>query len=699
MRIETWGGAALCLGCQVILLANLNASGQQFALDLDELAHRNHHVELTHERSVGNQQAVTFRTQGTDPFVWFRLPSLPSKSRDWILEAEYFCPSGIKHLEWRMGDNAGLSPIWHLPPVPKAEGWTRYTVNLNELLGEQLPASNAISVRVDLGARPDVRLNIRRAIIRPISDHEEALQRTARERRVAKEQLAKRIADHHSRSWPATINRVRPSGDRMIVVGQGPPSDGAVVIVAREPHEIAANPIERRSDGKVWPVKKAVGTGEFEMELAIGGQDWLPGTRLQLASLVDGGYEPISAEVYPEIATNVRRNAPPKLHAAKGLTCVDTRFSSQMLRDLGLKHASVNMLLNRLVSASPRQGWEKRSIAGKTWWVNEQRLVGYDRNIERARKAGCVVAGILLIHPEGRSDENETGSLTHPEASDEGSYTMPNLTSRESVRLYAAILEVLAERYGGANPDRRIDHWIAHNEVDYGWQWTNMGEQPMDVFTDHYLRSMRLIDAVTRKHNPHAHVFISLTHRWNATDCLPWKTYPPRDMLSRLVEDTKQHGEFAWGVAYHPYPQSLWNADFWNDTHLDQTDQTPLITMKNLTVLDRWMHRSEVRKQDFSVRPVICSEQGYHAVEDQPEQLRTQSIALLKTWEILRQCPSILAYDYHRPVDHPNEGGLRLGLRGLPSAGHPIGKPKPAWDVFKAINTDDEAELRASLGE
>jgi hypothetical protein len=271
---------------------------------------------------------------------------------------------------------------------------------------------------------------------------------------------------------------------------------------------------------------------------------------------------------------------------------------------------------------------------------------------------------------------------------------MPDLTDRKSTERYAAILEVLGERYSGRYAQHgRIDHWIAHNEVDYGWQWTNMGEQPMEVFMDHYVRSMRMIDAATRQHNPNARVFISLTHRWKTTNNRPWKTYAPKAMLEWLLRNSRVEGDFPWGVAYHPYPQSLWKADFWNDTRVSDDFETELITIKNLQVLDRFMHLPSSRMADGRVRPVICSEQGFHADPSDPLQLQVQAAALLLTWKKLRGCPSILAFDYHRPSDHPREGGLRLGLRGLPTESNRLGETKPAWEVYSAIGTDREAEL------
>jgi hypothetical protein len=42
-------------------------------------------------------------------------------------------------------------------------------------------------------------------------------------------------------------------------------------------------------------------------------------------------------------------------------------------------------------------------------------------------------------------------------------------------------------------------------------------------------------------------------------------------------------------------------------------------------------------------------------------------------------------------VDHPQEGGLKLGVRTLPGDGKPYGDRKFAWEIYQALDTPDEA--------
>ncbi|MCO8122443.1 DUF5722 domain-containing protein [Stieleria sp. TO1_6] len=679
-------------------------------------------IATTAHQMTANESAgvIEIQTTGGDPYFWFQMPPLPPSSRDWMLSLEYFCAPGISSVEWRTRQSNRLSPAAALPAMPPAEGWTTYSANLSQLSPDSISPDQSVTIRMDLGSRSGIRLQVRKVRVRPINERELALAEQAEQRITAKQHLADQIRQYRNRNWPARIDSVTFAAGQIRVVGQIAVDQGGAnppIVVARKPSASAATPPSAAELARTWAVTwdRLHGDSKLNGDRATRGfTAQIPatanspllrsGVRFQLfrgsntdtagvdATDAEPNVSALSAAVYRSVDVPDQAPDPPRsLQAAKGLTCITSRFTVDQLRDLGLEHASVNLVMTGLVSDREHRGWPQTTIGGRKWWINEPKLRSIDGDVRAAWDAGIVVAGILLI-PNSTAHPSP---LAHPQADPAGTYAMPNLDQDDAVALYQATLNVLADRYGRGDPQHgRIDHWIVHNEIDYGWQWTNMGEQPMEVFMDHYVRSMRLVDAAVRQINPHARVFISLTHRWNATDCRHWKTYPPKQMLQWLCHDSQLEGDFPWGVAYHPYPQSLWKSDTWNDNAVSDDFDTPLITIKNLTVLDRWMHLPSSRTHDGQVRPVICSEQGFHADPADPKQLDDQAAALLYTWQQLRQCPSILAFDYHRPSDHPGEGGLKLGLRGLPTRGDRLGKPKPAWDVYRAIGTDREAELR-----
>ena len=645
----------------------------------------------------GQRGVYELTTTGTDPFFRIDLPALTPVSeatpRPWILQLEYFCPAGIKHLQWRSGKTLHSPQAPSLPGMMPAEGWTEYKINLTDLDPNSCRSRRPFPARIDLGQQANVKLRIRNVHVRPMSDQEYQRAQEAAARIAAKKELAQEIQDYLHKQWPGSIEQFQIQEQTLSLEGliEGD-KQGDYFLVPRHSHEISASPANQESLDQAIPVPvKTEGTWSLTLNAADHPTVILAGNRLQLYRKLESKWEPISSAVYASRQhSDNPLPPPPKLHAAKGLTCITPRYQSQQLRDLGLKHASVNVGIHSLLSDTPRPKWPAITVLGKRWWMNPLELHHLDRSVRIIRDAGATVAMIVLIRGPG----NPASLLAHPESDSAGAYAMPNLTTKQAAERYRASIEVLAKRYGGGPESvARADHWIIHNEVDYGWQWTNMGEQPMELFMDHYVRSMRIVQQSVQQYNPHAYTFISLTHRWNIRENVRWKTYAPKAMVEHLIELNQREGDFAWGLAYHPYPQSLWKANTWDDTQVDDDFETKLITIKNLQVLDRWMHQDKMRRSDGSLRPVICSEQGFHADPDDPQALTIQSAALLYTWQKLRQCPSIVAFDYHRPNDHPDEGGLLLGLRTYSTADEPIGKPKPAWDTYQAIGTEREAEL------
>lgn len=215
----------------------------------------------------------------------------------------------------------------------------------------------------------------------------------------------------------------------------------------------------------------------------------------------------------------------------------------------------------------------------------------------QARYAGWVakhnvmVSVILLIGNPAKTADPVVKLLGHPDATKEGIFSMPNVTSEEGISLYGAALNFLAERW--SRPDGkygRVHHWIMHNEVDAGWEWTNAGDKPAIVYMDLYQRSMRLMNLIASQHDPNARAFISLTHFW--TDRGGPHFYGSKQLIDLLVRFSQTEGDFPWAVAFHPYPQNLTVPRTWEDDQATFDLNTKQITPKNLEVLDAYMKQS-----------------------------------------------------------------------------------------------------------
>ena len=353
-----------------------------------------------------------------------------------------------------------------------------------------------------------------------------------------------------------------------------------------------------------------------------------------------------------------------------------SRFPLEELIELGIHQIAVNMAFDGLFSLVEKPGWDTFKHGSRTWFVNPALVESWDTQIAFATNHDIVVTGTILV----RQAPTPFGKLvTHPDSDPAGHYAMPNLTSQEGIGAYEAALSYIGRRYSApGDPFGRVSNWTVHNEVNYGWEWTNMGQSPPMVYMDHYLRSMRLIHHVMRRENPHARVFISLTHHWNLPGAPSWKSYRVRDLLERLVLSSRTEGDFDWGIAYHPYPQSLMQADTWNDTNFTRDYETPMILIKNIEVLDRWVSEDRNRHINGTPRPVLLSEQGFHTPDYLENSQEIQAAAFAYTWDQLRPLKNIESFHNHRWIDPPAEGGLKLGLRTLPSQEHPFGEKKRA---------------------
>lgn len=71
-----------------------------------------------------------------------------------------------------------------------------------------------------------------------------------------------------------------------------------------------------------------------------------------------------------------------------------------------------------------------------------------------------------------------------------------------------------------------------HNEVDGGLSWTNMGVKPVTIFSDTYIKSMRMCYNIVRQYDEHAEVFASFSHSWTDISNVGW--YTSKDIVDLL---------------------------------------------------------------------------------------------------------------------------------------------------------------------
>jgi hypothetical protein len=213
----------------------------------------------------------------------------------------------------------------------------------------------------------------------------------------------------------------------------------------------------------------------------------------------------------------------------------------------------------------------------------------------------------------------------------------------------------------------------------------------MESYTELYYRSMRIAHLTARQYNPHARTFASFTHYW--TETVNPRYHLPKPMLEQLVQMSKREGDFEWGIAYHPYPKNLRDPVAWENQNSSFSLNSPLITMSNIEVLDAWVKKSQHRYQG-KTRGILLSEQGLNSPDYSEKNLHLQAAGFAYFYSKIKHIDSIEAFQYHRWVDHAQEGGLKLGLWTLkPGTVSEPDQKKPIWEVFKAAGSSFEQQV------
>ncbi len=355
---------------------------------------------------------------------------------------------------------------------------------------------------------------------------------------------------------------------------------------------------------------------------------------------------------------------------------------------LGVKHAALNFNLAQLIDPAGDTNNPSWRAEGIPHHFQRGYLASMDRQIKALSDHGVLVNLIVLAYQSPDAAVNRI--LLHPSYSTNAPNRLGafNTASDEGRRWLKATMEFVAERW--SQPDRkhgRVVGYVLGNEVNSHWWWSHMGRVTMDEFTESYLVAMRLSHAAIRSQSSWARLYVSLEHHWNIR-------YPPADerqafpgkaFLDRFARRAKETGDFDWHLAFHPYPENLFEPRFWNDRSATTGANTPRITFKNLEVLTEYMKAPPLLFEG-KPRRIILSEQGFHTPGG-PDGETIQAAAYCYAYKKVEALEAIDAFILHRHVDHPHEGGLWLGLRRFkPGETDPRPKKK-IYDCFRAADT------------
>ena len=606
-----------------------------------------------------------------------------------VLSFDYFCASGMEFMVVMVNDDRSRIEE-NMIRLPIAEGWSTFSVDVTDKLKRLQGPDDYLSLLIVPNAARPTTMRIRNARLRAYTEKEREQARLKTERERREKQLNADIEVYLKKNYPCEVSRVTVNDDRVEVSGgiEGMPGEVYLceVPMFRELTEKDFLTVQRVKGPKRFKA-------DFDRYAEVDGQryDRLY-SRWVLAQKSQNGMLICSHGHYAD-DVKAKYDLPHEVPASKkGIGGFGANRFASDLDSLDITSVTVNMWLG-FMSLTPSDDAIPFDYNGRTYYADRKAIEGFDKTLQYTAARDVIVNAIVLIAPERSFADKAAGRLfEHPDFDPAGIYTMPNMTTLESLNLYAAAIDFLAERY--SRPDKkygRVHHWIAHNEVDAGWVWTNAGIKTPLRFMDIYIKSMRLLYYTARKYSPHPEVFITLTHYWQSRHneyC-----YPSAQLLELLVDYTQAEGDFKWGVAHHPYPQSLFEPKSWLDDQATFDYDTPQITFNNLEVLDAWIKQPRALYQGKIKRTVFLSEQNPNSKDYSEEALREQAAGMAYAMKKLEACDGIDAYQMHGWFDQRAEGGLRIGVRRFMDDETDPGGRKPAWFVFQAFGTDREDEV------
>lgn len=364
---------------------------------------------------------------------------------------------------------------------------------------------------------------------------------------------------------------------------------------------------------------------------------------------------------------------------------------------LGVRHAAWNVAVPSLEAADGDATVVELDRGGHVWRFDREPLEALDAVIRPLAAAGVEVA-LILLWPVSGDPARDTRRLDARRVSaPPNGLAAPNLADDTARQWLAAAITCLARRYAPASPGAGgVTGWIVGNEVNSHHWWHNLGPLSMAEVAVAYEGAVRVVHDAASEVHAAARVYVSLEHHWTIRypPAAPTQAFPAREFLLAFAARARERGDFPWHVAFHPYPEDLFDCRFWEDTSAPDDDAAARVTFRNLPVLTRFL-ASDALRFDGRPRRVILSEQGFHR-RDGPEGERDQAAAYAAAWALVQREPTIDAFILHRHVDHAHEGGLRLGLWTRADGSVCAPERRTAlYELFGACGTAREAEAMA----
>ncbi len=631
-------------------------------------------------------------TTGQDPYVSTGKLAKANPADSVVLCFEYKSNKELEFIQVFFADPITEQRSIKSGKVPVSSSWKEWAMVLKASLAGTSWGNSGQYLRLDFGNDAGYEIELRNIHFRGMTAAEKEEEKAKEDKAAADRQFGENIRKYLDTKYTSSITEV-DAGTNTVTVKGNYMGDGSFVLCEIPPYLDVA---QLNDFTLSRPLNSSAFTETFERFVERDGfrydrtlSKWV------IAKKGTGGNSDmiVSHARYPDKIYATQATTQAKPAGKKGLGgYFNHGVQCQDLDDLGITSVTVNVPFTAYMRSRQSGNNIEHKYGGKSYYFDRSQITALDAALTECQKRSIVVAAIILVQPAASCPDKDIGNLLqHPDFSG-GYYTMPDMSNPESVNTYAAALDFLAGRYCRAdNRFGRIHHWIMHNEVDAGVEWTNMGHnKPMLVYTDAYMKSMRMCYNIARQYDPYSEVFGSFTHSWKNADNAVTDAYASLDMLHAFNDYCKAEGDFQWALAYHCYPQDLNEPKTWNDAGATYSTSSALITFKNLEVLDRWAKQTENLYKGAEKRTVWLSENGTNSRTYGETDLLEQAAGFAWGWTKLRQLDGIDAIQWHNWADNEAEFGLRIGLRKFGSQNL---ERKDVWYAYQAAGTANESDF------
>jgi hypothetical protein len=629
-------------------------------------------------------------TTGIDPYFWLDANVNVDFKTDYMLAFECYNSSEVLPLVIFVGDVCDNDHLLENGNyfLPYTNSWKSVSYDLSKV--KSPPATPFKSVRIRFGLNGHHQFRVRNFVLRAPNEQEKEDAQKEIDKQKEEEEMAARLNAYLSQNFSSSVSSVITdyNAETIQVSGNINTSDMSNVGLAEIPMWLDQTKLTEVAG---FELIEENSFARNYSRFAEDGRDRLL-SGWAVVKKTDTGYTLLSALHHTDQITNPRSNLPKMIPASlKGIG--GCPYDHEDIETLNIATGTFNIILDQILYTSPAAGRIPYEYAGKTWYadVNGGAIQQIDKDVKKAQELDIMLSAILLI-PVNRGAE--TGSwldrVAHPENELSAAFAMPDMLSKDAVEAYAATMNFLCERYSSEEYGR-IHHWIIHNEIQSGFYWTNAGKRKMETYMNLYQRSMRLVQTIARQYDSNAKALISLDHDWARVGSE--RGYSAVSLLNQLLKYCRQEGDFEWGIAFHPYPEDIFNPKTWLDAHATYSFDTEFITPKNLEVLDAWVEKPEVSFNHTEPREIQFTEQGINTLDYESQSLADQAAGLAYSLAKVQKMRNVTSYAYHLWADAHEEGELRLGLRKYGDDSSDPHGTKPSWEVFKAFNTSQWDEV------